>query len=261
MKIDNFKDIKFDFENVTSTVIDSSEIKDFEISPFEYRINEDKVYLVTIRMNSNITNFRNIPEDIDKPWTKDSGENYYLNPARRIYLYDDITEIIVHKNDGYIQKLVPYWGDFNIDERNLYQRSTYETKLIEGKPELTGDLILQMYIQEMSDLLSKKLNTCNTYKNIINKMLVEYNPLCFKGDITTLTNTYCRDAWVLAQEFIDNKIKNEKDTYNCLFETIYDKWEEYSKRYKTQIDGVSKEIYKKISDMKYCDEWEDFNYK
>ena len=260
MKIDNFKDIKFDFENVTSTVIDSSEIKDFEIAPFEYLINGEKVYLATIRMNSTITNFRNIPEDIDKPWPKEHGENYYLNPARRIYLYDDITEIVIHKNDGYIQKLVPYWGDFNIDERSLYQKSTYETELVEGKLELTGDLILEVYVKEMSDLLSKKLDTCNAYKSIINEMLVDSNPLCFKGDKTTLTNTYCHDAWMLAQEFIENKIKNEEDTYNKLYETIYDDWEDYSKRYKTQINDVSKKIYKRINNTKYCNEWEEFDY-
>lgn len=260
MKIENFKDIKFDFENVTSQVIDSSEIKDIEISPFEYFINGEKVYRVKIRMNSNITNFRNIPKDITEPWPKDFGENYYLNPARRIYLYDDITEIVIHKNDGYILKLVPYWGDFNIDERSLYQKSTYETELVEGKLELTGDLILEIYAKEMSELLSKKLDTCNAYKSIINEMLADSNPLCFK-DKTTLTNIYFHVAWILAQEFIDNKINNEISTYNKLYEVIYEDWEEYSKRYKTQINDVSKEIYKRISNMKYCDEWEEFDYK
>ena len=261
MKIENIKDIKFDYENVTSQVINSNEILDFQISPFEYFINGDKVYLATIRMNSNIKNYRNIPEDIDKPWSKEDGENYYLNPARRIYLYDDITEIIVHSNKGYIQKIIPYWGDFNIDERNLYQKSTYEIEMVNGNPELTGILVLEIYIKEMSDLLSKKLDACNTYRNIINEMLVDSNPLCFKGDKTTLENAYCHDAWILAQEFIENKIKNEEETYNNLYETIYDDWEDYSKRYKTQINDVSKEIYKRISNMKYCEDWEEFDYK
>ncbi len=261
MKIDNFKDIEFSYENVTSQVIDCSEIKDFEISPFEYFINDEKVYLATIRMNSNINNFRNIPENIAEPWPKELGENYYLNPARRIFLHDDISEILIHKNSGYIQKIVPYWGDFNIDERNLYQKSEYETKLIDEKLELTGDLILEIYIKEMSELLSKKLDICNAYVSIINEMLVDSNPLCFKGDITTLTNTYCRDAWILAQNFIDSKIQNKEDTYNNLYETMYEEWEEYSKRYKTQINDVSKKIYKRINNMKYCDEWEEFDYK
>lgn len=172
MKIENIKNIEFEFENVTGYKVPSEAIKLFEMKEYQYHIGSDLVYRVKIVFDINAIG-EAIPKNIVDEWKIEYGENYYLSVIRRLYSFDDITKLEIESNDGSIAKVRSYWGTFSEDEYNLYQKSYYE---VDQNNELTGNFVLEFYTDCFTDNF---VDLPNVYKleKIIDGNFYKYNPL------------------------------------------------------------------------------------
>lgn len=172
MEISNINEVTFWFENVTSYKIKFDTIKSFEIREYQFHIGKDLVYRTRIVLDMNAKGEAS-PKNIVDEWKEEGGENYYLSPIRRLYCFDDITNLEIKYNDGSIAKVKPYWGDFSIDDDSLYQKSYYE---VDENNKLTGNYILEFYTDCFTENFAKLPNVYELQK-IIDDNFYKYNPL------------------------------------------------------------------------------------
>ena len=242
MEIFNLKEVELSFENMEYCRFDASGIEFTCLSEYDYLINGDKVYLLHMELPTD-------EKYIIKP---EAGDNFYSkNPLGHLNKWDDVDGVKFYYKDGSVSKLDPYWGNFNVDEINLYQHGKYE---VDTNSKLTGKFILELYIRRLSNDLQEIVDKRRNIRDFIYDELWAFNPMRFEGfGKIKPCNVYIDDANALTNYMYYNKETNLDKFKQILYDSEKSQWSKEfvdMDSHAEKLNQAAEYIYRRLTEEK-----------